>query len=88
MLVNKDLKKIKNKYKKNELINNSKKSIIKNFIRKINIYLLDNNKEELKKIFIKFQSYIDSQSSKRLIHKNKVSRYKSRIMKKINNLTI
>ncbi len=70
-------------------INTRKKSIIKTFIKKIRIAVkTQNNKQLALKYFTVLQSFLDrfSLKSKRVIHKNKSSRYKSNLMKLINGM--
>ncbi len=62
-------------------INRTKKSIIKTYIKKIKKLILNKNIKEAKKIYFLLQSILDKFSSKRYIHKNKASRYKSRLYK-------
>ncbi|MFI4847219.1 MAG: 30S ribosomal protein S20 [Candidatus Makana argininalis] len=71
------------KKRKYNIIN---KSIIKNFLKKILFYINKKNENLSKNMFSKFQSIIDRQSKKGLIHKNKASRYKKKIIKKIKNI--
>lgn len=62
------------------------RSMLRTFIKKVNNAISDKNIELSKKNFKKMQSIIDKQVQKKLIHKNKASRYKSRIYNKIINL--
>ncbi|MFI4846950.1 MAG: 30S ribosomal protein S20 [Candidatus Makana argininalis] len=73
--------------KKKRKYNISKKSCIKNFLKKIKFYIDKNDLNLSKNVFLKFQSFIDRQSTKGLIHKNKASRYKKRIMNKIRSIS-
>ncbi|QJC33560.1 30S ribosomal protein S20 [Enterobacteriaceae endosymbiont of Donacia provostii] len=59
------------------------RSMLKTYIKKVNNAILEKNITLSKKTFIKMQSLIDKQVKKNLIHKNKASRYKSKIYNKI-----
>ncbi|QJC36370.1 30S ribosomal protein S20 [Enterobacteriaceae endosymbiont of Donacia simplex] len=63
------------------------RSMLKTFIKKVNNAILHKNIKLSKKNFQIMQSIIDKQVQKKLIHKNKASRYKSRLYNKIINLT-
>ncbi len=67
-------------------INNSKKSIIKTYIKKIKVAIKNKDKNLAKKYYFFTQSLLDKYSSQKVIHINKSSRYKSTISKLINNL--
>ncbi|QJC37604.1 30S ribosomal protein S20 [Enterobacteriaceae endosymbiont of Donacia bicoloricornis] len=62
------------------------RSMLRTFIKKVNNAINEKNIELSKKNFKKMQSVIDKQVQKKLIHKNKASRYKSRIYNKIINI--
>ncbi|BBA85017.1 30S ribosomal protein S20 [Candidatus Nardonella dryophthoridicola] len=68
--------------KKKNKINNIKKSIIKNSIRKIKFFIKNNKKNEAILYYKTFQSILDKKY-KNVFNKNKVSRIKSRIYKNI-----
>ncbi|MFI4853153.1 MAG: 30S ribosomal protein S20 [Candidatus Makana argininalis] len=72
--------------KKKRKSNIKNKSIIKTFLKKIKYYIDKKDKQLSKNIFYKFQSIIDRQSIKGLIHKNKASRYKRKITNRIKNI--
>ncbi|MCV2525974.1 MAG: 30S ribosomal protein S20 [Candidatus Lightella neohaematopini] len=74
------------KSKKNHITNISKKSMIRTFIKKTNKAILNNDKITAKTLYLNLQSIIDRQAKKGVIHKNKAARYKSNILRKINNL--
>ncbi|QJC34379.1 30S ribosomal protein S20 [Enterobacteriaceae endosymbiont of Donacia crassipes] len=62
------------------------RSMLRTFIKKVNNAIFEKNIELSKKMFRKMQSIIDKQAQKNLIHKNKASRYKSRIYSKITKI--
>ncbi|QJC38416.1 30S ribosomal protein S20 [Enterobacteriaceae endosymbiont of Donacia fulgens] len=62
------------------------RSMLRTFIKRVNNAISDKNIELSKKNFKKLQSVIDKQVQKKLIHKNKASRCKSRIYNKIINI--
>ncbi|MFI4819129.1 MAG: 30S ribosomal protein S20 [Enterobacterales bacterium] len=72
-------------YKKRKS-NISCKSVIKTFFKKVNFYINKKDKKLSNNAFCIFQSIIDRQSTKGLIHKNKASRYKKKLIKKIKNI--
>lgn len=72
--------------KKKRKHNNSYKSMLKTFIKKTLFIINSGDKNEAKKFFIKTQKILDRQSLKKIIHKNKVSRLKSNLSIKINNM--
>lgn len=63
--------------------NAGQKSMVRSFIKKVNIEILNKNEESAKAAFKSMQSIVDKYSQKGLIHKNVASRYKSRLSKKI-----
>ncbi|QJC35151.1 30S ribosomal protein S20 [Enterobacteriaceae endosymbiont of Donacia proxima] len=75
------------KSEKNRQHNKKYRSMLRTFIKKVNSAIFEKNIELAKKKFRKMQSLIDKQAQKNLIHKNKASRYKSRLYSKIINLT-
>ncbi len=66
--------------------NVSKKSKLKTFIKKVKLAIKNKNKVLAKKYYFITQSLLDKYSCKNIIHKNKSSRYKSILLKLINNL--
>lgn len=64
----------------------SQRSSIRTFIKKICKAIDLKNKKLAKKLFKDLQKIIDRYSSKRLIHKNKAARQKSKIIKKIKSM--
>lgn len=71
---------------KNRKINTSNKSMMKTFIKKVYFAISNGNKELALKNFRKMQKILDRVANKGLIHKNKASRYKSNLDKKINKM--
>lgn len=67
--------------------NCSKKSMLKTYIKKVKFEILNKNKKSAFSKFKILQSILDKLVSKNILHINKSSRYKSRLYKKINNLT-
>lgn len=67
--------------------NASQKSMVRSFIKKVNIEILNKNEESAKIAFKSMQSIIDKYSQKGLIQKNAASRYKSRLSRKIKLLS-
>lgn len=67
--------------------NTSYRSMIRTFIKKVNVAISLGNKEEANLAFRNMQPVIDRQASKKLIHKNKAARHKSKLMIKINKLS-
>ncbi len=72
--------------KKRNEFNISKKSCIKTYIKKVKFAIKIKDKKLAISFFIILQSLLDRYSLKRVIHKNKSSRYKSRLCKLINNI--
>ncbi|WMC20203.1 MAG: 30S ribosomal protein S20 [Enterobacteriaceae bacterium PSpyr] len=70
------------KTKKNSIY----KSILKTFLKKTLLMISKGNKINAIKTYIITQKIIDRQISKKIIHKNKASRYKSNLCIKINNM--
>ncbi|QJC29374.1 30S ribosomal protein S20 [Enterobacteriaceae endosymbiont of Plateumaris pusilla] len=66
--------------------NISYRSMLRTFIKKVKNALLTKNKNLIQKEFKQMQSIIDKQVNRGLIHKNKASRYKSRLYSKICNI--
>ncbi len=73
-----------NKYRK--FINNSNKSMLKTYINKLKLLIKKKNKKSSLLIYYKVQSILDKLSVKKIIHFNKSSRYKSKLLKLINNI--
>ncbi len=66
--------------------NTSKKSKLKTYIKKVKLAIKNKDKILAKKYYLIVQSFLDKYSCKNIIHFNKSSRYKSIILKLINNL--
>ena len=66
------------------MTNKSWRSKTKTYIKKVNETLESGKPEEVKAILSETIKYIDQAASKGAIHKNKASRLKSRLVKKIN----
>ncbi|BBA85348.1 30S ribosomal protein S20 [endosymbiont of Sipalinus gigas] len=62
------------------------KKIIKTLIKKTKLSIETKNKNLSIENFKKLQSYLDIQTKKNIIKKNKCSRYKSKLMIKINSI--
>lgn len=82
----KSAKKFIIKSKKNRNRNLSNRSMLKTFIKKVNIAINKRNISEALFAFKNMQKCIDRQSIKGLIHKNKAARCKSKIFRRINLL--
>ncbi|CAL4042276.1 30S ribosomal protein S20 [Buchnera aphidicola (Phyllaphis fagi)] len=67
--------------------NTSRKSMLRTFLKKVVLAISVNNKDLAKKEFYKVQPILDRLAIKKVIHKNKAARYKSRLCLKINNLS-
>lgn len=78
----KSLIKSKNKRK----YNISCKSMLRTYIKKVNIEINKNNSATAMNAFIIMQQIIDRQTRKGLIHKNKAARHKSRIYTRIRSI--
>ncbi|QJC33160.1 30S ribosomal protein S20 [Enterobacteriaceae endosymbiont of Donacia clavipes] len=63
------------------------RSMLRTFIKKVNSAIFNKNIKLSKKMFKITQSILDRQVQKGLIHKNKASRYKSKLYNKIINIT-
>ncbi|WGS66173.1 30S ribosomal protein S20 [Enterobacteriaceae bacterium ET-AT1-13] len=72
--------------KKKHKYNSSYKSMLKTYIKKNLSAIYSKNKKKAEKNFIKTQKILDRQVSKKIIHKNKASRYKSILSIKINKM--
>lgn len=84
--MNKFKKKNKNRNLYKNKINKSKKSMIKTYIKKIKLFINNNDKKKALNIFRILQSNLDKLSLKKIIHFNKSSRYKSNLFKLINKI--
>ncbi|NIH41002.1 MAG: 30S ribosomal protein S20 [Buchnera aphidicola (Periphyllus aceris)] len=71
---------------KKKKINNVKRSRIKTYIKKVLFYISKNNFKKSMFSFIQMQSILDKYSLKGIIHKNKVARYKSNLLRKIKKI--
>ncbi len=67
-------------------INNIRKNIIKNYIKKIKYFIKKKNKKYSLINFYKFQSILDKLYIKKFISLSKCSKYKSILFKLINKL--
>lgn len=72
---------IKSKTQRKHNINN--KSMLRTFIKKVNLALKKDDKKHAMSAFLIMQKTIDRHTAKGLIHKNKAARYKSNIFKRI-----
>jgi small subunit ribosomal protein S20 len=63
------------------------KSTYRTYIKKVEILIAANKKEEASKAFKEAVSIIDKMVTKGIIHKNKTARYKSNLSNKIKKLT-
>nr|BET44593.1 MAG: 30S ribosomal protein S20 [Candidatus Aschnera chinzeii] len=57
----------------------SKRSTIRTFIKKVQYYIVNGNKNEAEIAFKKMQIIIDKYTSKGILHKNKNARHKSKL---------
>lgn len=73
---------------KTRLHNSSKRSMLRTFIKKVRLAIINGNQEHAQITFKSMQSIIDRAASKGLIHKNKAARHKSNLTLKINNMFI
>ncbi len=64
--------------------NISKKSMLKTYIKKFKLSIKNKNKKLVVIYYILIQSLLDKFSSKKIIHFNKSSRYKSNLSKLMN----
>ncbi len=67
-------------------LNTSKKSKLKTYIKKTKLAIKDKDQKLAIKYYCITQSLLDKYSTKNIIHINKSSRYKSFLLKLINNL--
>ncbi|QJC32347.1 30S ribosomal protein S20 [Enterobacteriaceae endosymbiont of Donacia dentata] len=75
------------KSEKKRKYNMNYRSMLRTFIKKVNNAISNKNIKLSQKIFKITQSILDRQVQKGLIHKNKASRYKSKLYNKIMNIT-
>ncbi|QJC31942.1 30S ribosomal protein S20 [Enterobacteriaceae endosymbiont of Donacia versicolorea] len=75
------------KSEKKRKYNINYRSMLRTFIKKVNNAISNKNIKLSQKIFKITQSILDRQVQKGLIHKNKASRYKSKLYNKIMNIT-
>jgi small subunit ribosomal protein S20 len=66
--------------------NASMRSMVRTEIKRVGTEISSGNKEEAQKNFLAAQKVIDRMADKGIIHKNKASRHKSRLNKKIKAL--
>lgn len=66
--------------------NLSNKSKLRTHIKKVNLSIDKNEKENAMLLFINMQKIIDRHTTKGLIHKNRAARYKSNIFKRIKHM--
>lgn len=71
---------------KSRLHNVSRRSMIRNFIKKVYAEIEKKNKIAAKNIFDRLLPILDRYATKGLIHKNKAARHKSNLVLKINKL--
>jgi small subunit ribosomal protein S20 len=71
---------------KSRLHNVSRRSMIRNFIKKVYAAIDVKNVEAAKNIFGRLVPFLDRYATKGLIHKNKAARHKSNLKLKINKL--
>ncbi|WWO95556.1 MAG: 30S ribosomal protein S20 [Candidatus Dasytiphilus stammeri] len=71
---------------KRRTINNSKRSMLRTFIKKVYTTIKNGDKKAADLAFSIVQSALDRQSIKGLIHKNKAARHKSNLIKCIKNM--
>ncbi|WWO97585.1 MAG: 30S ribosomal protein S20 [Candidatus Dasytiphilus stammeri] len=67
-------------------INNSKRSMLRTFIKKVYTTVRSGDKKAASIAFSIMQSALDRQSKKGLIHKNKAARHKSNLIKQLKNM--
>lgn len=68
--------------------NVSNRSMLRTFIKKVNVAISTGNREKALQSFKIMQPIIDRQVSKKIIHKNKAARHKARLSLKIKNLNV
>lgn len=80
----KRVKKIKVRTLRNSMIKSAMKTAIKRFEEAINTQ----NAEKIKETFVKAVKAVDKAAAKGVIHKNKASRKKSSLAKKLNQVQL
>lgn len=63
--------------------NASFRSMMRTYIKKVYAAIETGNKENAQKAFVEMQAIVDRQAARGLIHKNKASRHKSNLTKRI-----
>ncbi|WWO99579.1 MAG: 30S ribosomal protein S20 [Candidatus Dasytiphilus stammeri] len=71
---------------KRRKFNNSKRSMLRTFIKKVYTTIKSGDKKAAERAFSIVQSSLDQQSIKGLIHKNKAARHKCNLIKHIKNM--
>lgn len=71
---------------KKRIHNNSRRSMMRTYIKKVYTTINTGDKKAAYNSFSIMQSILDRQATKGLIHKNKAARHKSNIFKKIKNM--
>lgn len=66
--------------------NASRRSMVRTFIKKVDLAITTGNKEVAQNAFYIMQPLIDRQATKGLFHKNKAARHKSNLAARINAL--
>ncbi|UDG79386.1 30S ribosomal protein S20 [Candidatus Ecksteinia adelgidicola] len=66
--------------------NTSYRSMIRTFIKKVDLAIIESDKNKAQHAFFRMQPILDRQVSKGLIHKNKAARCKSHLMLRINTM--
>jgi len=82
----KSSKKTTIKSRKKNLENSKKRSTIRTIIKKVSSFIQSKDKQSAITEFKNMQSIIDRYTSKKILHKNKAARYKSKLEKKINKI--
>lgn len=82
----KSAKKSLTKSKNKRRYNISHRSMLRTFIKKVHTKINNKNNKAAMAAFVVMQKIIDRQTRKRLIHKNKAARCKSRIYKRIQSM--
>ena len=71
---------------KTNKFNSSRKSMLRTLIKKVKIAILEKNKNLAELSWNKLQPVLDRFAHKKLIHKNKAARCKSRLLLKIKKI--
>ncbi|CEN32340.1 30S ribosomal protein S20 [Candidatus Westeberhardia cardiocondylae] len=66
--------------------NMSQRSMIRTYIKKVRFFIKNGDKKNASSAFSLLQPILDRQVNKKLFHRNKVARYKSNLMIKINSI--